>query len=540
MLRNILNLTRVFLIGAFHRGSKKKRGRRRILLYAFLFLYVAAMLSILSYELIGALAALHQEEAFLGLVFMAVISLTMLTSIVASINLFYFSKDNLFVLPLPFRPEEVLAARFNTLLIYSYMEEAMLALAPLILYGILCKQGFLYYLFLLPVFLLLPVISLLITAMLIVVFMAFTGGIRNKNLVQIAITSLTIVFSLMISMFSSSMSSQQEAMFMLEKANGLAELYAKAFPSMPLAMAAMTRYSFLSLLGLAAVSIGAYVLACLFGHKLYYKGMLGSLFSSSGVSERKLDEKAFLTKGKYVSYFSKECKTYLRKPTFFTQLILPVILIPPFMLLVFRISLRSAGAEVFNLLEMIYETKQYAPYIVAVALLIAMFNASYCFISIVAVSKDGHDAYAMKYIPMAFSDQLYVKTAVDVFLCLFICLVTMILSAWIFKVPVIYLLMILPEVILYSLAHGVLIILDARHPKLGWSAEIEIAKNNLMMMAVLAFTLIHMALVALMAFLLNTNAVSIVLLICAFDLLVCILGYGYIRKEDLKLADNIE
>ncbi len=61
-----------------------------------------------------------------------------------------------------------------------------------------------------------------------------------------------------------------------------------------------------------------------------------------------------------------------------------------------------------------------------------------------------------------------------------------------------------------------------------------------MMMAVLAFTLVHMALVALMAFLLNLNAVSIVLLICAFDLLVCILGYGYIRKEDLKLADNIE
>ncbi|MCR4633607.1 MAG: hypothetical protein K5648_05725 [Erysipelotrichaceae bacterium] len=540
MLHNILNLSKVFLISAFHRSSGKKKRKGRIILYVFLFLYVAAMLSFLSYELIDSLISLHQEEAFLGLIFMAIISLTMLTSIVASINLFYFSKDNLFILPLPFRPEEVLAARFNTLLIYSYLEEAMLGLAPLILYGIMCRQGLLYYLFLFPVFLLLPIIPLLITAMLVVCFMALTGGIKNKNLVQIFITSLTIVFSLSISMLSSSMSSQQEAMAMLDKANGLAQLYAKAFPSMPLAMAAMTKFSFLSLLGLAAVSLVAYVLVCFFGHKLYYKGMLGSLFSSSGVSERKLGENAFRTKGRYVSYFSKECKTYLRRPTFFTQLVLPAVLMPPVMLLVFRISLRSGGAEVADLLAMVYETKRFAPYIVAVLLLISMFNASYCFLSIVAVSKDGRDACVMKYIPMSFSDQLYTKAAVDVSLCLLNFLITMILSAAIFKVPVIYVLMILPEALLYSLSHGWLIILDARHPKLGWSAEIEIAKNNLMMMAVFAFTLVHMALIALMAFLLNMNAVTIVVLISFFDLLVCISGYAYIRKEDLKLAENIE
>ncbi len=540
MLRNIFSLTRVFLTGAFHRGNGAKSGKGRIILYAILFLYVGVVFSILSYELIESLVAVSQEEAFPALVFMVIISMTLMTSIALCLNVFYFSKDNLFVLPLPLKPQEVLSAKFNTLLIYTYIEELTFALAPMILYGVLTSRGFLFYLFLLPVFFLLPVLPLAVVTFIILGLMAITKGIRNKNLVQLLTTTLAIVFSLLVSMFSSSIGSQEEAMIMLEKANGIAELYAKTFFSMPFALSAINRGSFLSLLGLLVISVAAYVLVCLFGEKLYYRGMLGSLFSSSGISEKKLDEKAYRSRGKHFTYFAKEWRVYLRKPAFFTQLILPSLLMPPVMVFILRFSLSSSGGNVMEILVQFYEMKEFAPYVFGALLLAAVFNCFYCFVSIVAVSKDGKDAYMMKYIPMAFYEQLIVKAAVDVFLCLTAFLVSLVLAVFLMKLPLRMALLALPFGVLNSLAHGLLVLVDVRHPKLNWTSEMQVAKNNLMMIFSFAFSLFHGALIAVLAFVIGAKPLFMISGMCLLDLLICVLGYWYLYKKDLKLADHFE
>ena len=135
-------------------------------------------------------------------------------------------------------------------------------------------------------------------------------------------------------------------MQLLDKVNGLSELYQKTFFTMPLAMTALNKGNLLSLLGLAAVSALAYALLVLYGEKVYYRGMIGSLYSSEGVSSKKLDgESAFSSRGLAYSYVMKELKTYLRRPTFFVQLVLPGLILPAFMILVFYVSLRSQAAR---------------------------------------------------------------------------------------------------------------------------------------------------------------------------------------------------
>lgn len=544
MIKNIINLTKIFLISAFNRGGNRKRKNRigRIVLYGLLFAYLSGVFGFLSYEILSGLIVLKQEEAFIGYILMAIITLVLFTTIISTMNVLYFSSDNRFVLPLPFKPLEVLSAKLNTLLIYVYMEEAMLGLIPMIMYGIMTKQNIVYYLLLIPVLVAVPVVPLLIAALIVICVMALTKGIRNKSLVQTITMIASIVFSLTISMFSSSMSSGEDITALMNTAGSLVEIFKKAFPTMPMAVNALTSYNVLSLCLLIVVSAAAYVLVCVLGQKPYYRGMLGSLYSSSGVSDRKIDEKsAYRSRGLPFSYVMKEIRVYLRRPTFFVQLILPCLIIPAFMMGITYFSVFSqVGSELMEGLQQIYAEKAFGGYVYAILLLAVMFISMYSFISTLAVSKDGHDAYAMKYLPVAFHKQLIYKMIPDVVMCLFSYLNVALLSMILFRLPPVYVLMSLPVSVLYCILHGFLILSDVRRPKLDWTNEMQIVKKNFRTMFSLAFSLLNMGIVALLAFLFGVRMIAMTVILTVFYGLIDYLLYRYIRSKDISLADGFE
>ncbi|MBQ1533666.1 MAG: hypothetical protein IIZ64_02485 [Erysipelotrichaceae bacterium] len=544
MIKNIINLTKIFLISAFNRGGNRKRKNRigRIVLYGLIFAYLIGVFGFLSYEILSGLIVLKQEEAFIGYILMAIITLVLFTTIISTMNVLYFSSDNRFVLPLPFKPLEVLSAKLNTLLVYVYMEEAMLGLIPMIMYGIMTKQNIIYYLLLIPVLIAVPVVPLLIATLIVICVMALTKGIRNKSLVQTITMIVSIVFSLTISMFSSSMSSSEDITALMNTAGSLVEIFKKAFPTMPMAVNALTSYNVLSLCLLIVVSTAAYALVCVLGQKPYYRGMLGSLYSSSGVSDRKIDEKsAYRSRGLPFSYVMKEIRVYLRRPTFFVQLILPCLIIPAFMMGITYFSVFSqVGSELMEGLQQIYAEKAFGGYVYAILLLAVMFISMYSFISTLAISKDGHDAYAMKYLPVAFHKQLIYKMIPDVVMCLFSYLNVALLSMILFRLPPIYVLMSLPVSVLYCILHGFLILSDVRRPKLDWTNEMQIVKKNFRTMFSLAFSLLNMGIVAVLAFLIGVRMIVMTVILTVFYGLIDYLLYRYIRSKDIRLADGFE
>ena len=545
MWKNIVDLTKIFLISAFNNGSSGKKRKSRIgkiVLYLLLFGYLVGVFGFLSYEVLKGLIDLKQEEAFLGIVLMAIVTLILFVTLISTLNVLYFSKDNAFVLPLPLRPVEVLSAKLNTLLIYAYMEEAMLGLAPLFMYGWMTKQNILYYPLMLIVLLVLPIVPLLMAAVIVIVIMAFTGGIRNKSLVQTATMVFSILFSLGVSMISSSMNTEEDVMNLLNRANGLAEVYRKAFVTLPMAIDVLSRQKIVSLILLIVISVLAYAAVCFLFQKPYYRGMLGSLYSSSGVSEKKLDEKkAYRSGGLIMSYVAKEWRTYLRKPTFFAQLILPCLILPAFTIIITYVAIVSDGGKVvLDGLGAIYADSEFSAYIYAVLILATMFISMYSFIPMVAVSKDGHDAYAMKYLPVPFYLQLLCKMIPDILLCLFSYLSVAVLGGILFKVPARFFLMSFPVVFFYSILHGFLILSDVRRPKLNWTNEIQITKRNLRTMLGMAFCLLNMGIVAVLAFLLNVDVLVMLVGLSVLYGVADVLLYRYIQKKDIALADNFE
>ena len=540
MWNNIVQLTKVSVISNFSSTGKKKNPTVKIISYILLFVYVGWAVGMLSKQIINGLLSIHQEKAFISLICMAVITITLFASIMTSLNVLYFSKDNLHLLPLPLRGKEILTAKLNVLLVYSYMEELMLGFVPMYIYGYMTGQPFSFYLMVIPVMILLPILPMVLSSAIIILIMSFTGGIRNKSLVQLVTAVSGIMITLGISFSSSSLSSEEEAMAALNTANSLAKMYEKLFPSIPLAMKSLDN-SLLGLLGLFLLTAIVFVLFIVLLEKPYNKGMTGSLFSSSGVSDKKLDEKtAYRSAGLTRSYIAKEWKVYLRNTTFFVQLILPALLLPPVMVFALYNAMRSGGAEVFNMMEDLLIDPRYRGYIYTGFLLASVFSTMYIYISLLAVSKDRHDAYLMKTFPIPFYKQLLYKASVDMALCFFSCMASAVLIVIFVKLPLSFLIAAIPVLALFSILHGFMIILDVRDPKLTWTNEIEVAKRNMKMMLSLVYTFTGMAIIAILGFLFHANIVVLTITMSTLCFILCRVSYRYMKRKDLSLADSFE
>ena len=169
-----------------------------------------------------------------------------------------------------------------------------------------------------------------------------------------------------------------------------------------------------------------------------------------------------------------------------------------------------------------------------------MFNYFYSFIPLIAVSKDGHDAYLMKYIPVPFYKQLIYKAAPAFMVNIFSWLVEALFLYFLFKVPLNFILLSAPVCLGFSLLHCALILIDAKKPKLNWTSEIYVAKNNLRMLWGMGLIALNLSIIAIFAFVLQFNHLIMALVLTLIYVLIFYFIYNYIRKEDIHIADNFD
>ena len=540
-ISNIYNLTKVFLKGSLSQFSntfKNKIGK--FLLYSFLFVYLIGVFSYLSYNIINILKTINQTKTFLGIVLMSNFAMILFTSLITSLNMYYFSNDNIHILPLPIKPYEILASKFNTMLVYEYLEEFLLFFSPLVVYGVLTSQRIVYYLLVIIVLIFFPIVPLVISSLIIVLISRFTSFIKNKNLSQIITTILSIIVSLSISMFFSRNQTDEDVSIMLMRADGLLKQYKNFFPTVGFSIDTLVKYDAISLMLLIIVSIAFYVLFIILGKDIFYKSFVGSLFSSSGISNKKINEKsAYNSKGLLFSYVLKEFKTYIRKPAYLMQLVFPII-IPIIMVFAFYQGAASQGDDVVLLMSELFYDDQIRSYVFGGFLLVLFLNSIYLFTSCVAISKDGKDAFFMKYIPVEFYKQIIYKMIPDVVLNMLMYLVAIITIYALFRIPYYLILSSLPVFFLYSIVHSMFILFDLSKPKLEWNNEMQVVKNNFRLFFAMIPEFINMALVVFLTFIMKYNMYFIMAVLSVLYIVIIIIFYMYISDRNYKLAKNIK
>ena len=552
MKSKVLSLTKVFLKNSFQNmetaktKNQNKKSISMIILYLFVFAYLAAIVGFLSFQMIEGLLQIHQEQIFLGVILLGIGLFVLIQTIFSAISLLYYSKDNEYILPLPLKPSQILMAKTNVLLLTEYIIVAIIGLIPFVIYGYMTGANILYYISMIVVLLVFPIIPILVSSMLVLIVMSFSKFTKNKNRFQLIATILILVVVFGLSFTTSGKQTSQEEMIqLLTKANGLVEMIEGKIPTLKMAIDALansnTITTLLNLAGILVITGILYAIYILLGQKLYLKGAVGSLSSGKKNKKQINDKKAFKKSNLAKTYVGKEFKILIRNPIFFMQCILPAILFP-IMVIVFGIlGMKEEGVQsITEIANMIPDKTSII--LGAGILVILQFFSMFIYISATAISRDGQNAVFMKYIPVPLNKQIQYKVMPNIIITIIMDVITIAIAEYIFKMPVLYVTLITLVAILIGIMQSYLmLIVDLKKPKLEWNSEYAVVKQNINLMWPVILSFVNVMVVIGLTVLINGKISTYIgmLILGVIYLILAILVKKYIKNNVNKLFEKI-
>ena len=551
-MNKILGLTKVFLKTSFSRYKETSKIKKqtisqkilKILGIIILTVYLMSIFGFISFTIIDELNQVGQPALFLGLALLSVAVLLLIQTLITAINLFYFAKDIEYILPLPLKPYEIVIAKFNTLIITEYITVFMFMLAPFVIYGILTGATALYYLYALLVLLVFPILPAIISCIIVMIAMCFSGLTKNKDKFQVIATIVMILAVIFIQMqFSGQNETTNEEMIqMLTQVNGLVEQIDDYFITLGDSINTITNYNnvngFISLIKLIGITVIAYIIFILLSQKLYLKGAIGAGYSGKKKRTKNKSGLPYKKQNIGLSYVKKELIILFKNPIFFTQCILPSILIP--IIMIVSIIASAGGVEQMELEGM---SDINASNTVGLCIIIAINVFLYVmnFISVTAISRDGENAVFMKYIPLELSKQCTYKIIPAVIMNIFTIAIIITLAAILFKLTIPFIIISSIVSVLISIFYSYLmIIVDLKRPKLKWDTEYAVVKQNLNMIFEFILSIAIIILLIPIAFVMaEVSCIITAMLFIIVFILGIYLVRKYIDKNQVKLFEKI-
>ena len=565
-MKNTLYLTKVLFLNSFglNFSNKDKNNKKKsisrigyIILMATLILFVGAPMLIMgismgvSFDAIGTtLEGVNVTlEGFKSLLPMISIMI-LLFSIFGIISTFFLSSDMETLLALPFKPKEIIIAKFLNSLTSVYLIEIMMFLPILIGIGLGASLNILYYFNILLVTIFLPMVPLAIFGILLTSLMRYTALNRIKDKMQYVIMAFAIIVALSIEFATSSMgegSMDDMANLIINQSNTLSYIM---FFTLPASIALGTDNVLLSIgcmLIFIIISIGFVILFGLVGEKIYIKGVLGKpQLKIKKKNEDKVEFKEEKNTSIFKELIKKELRTVQRSPIFNMNLILPVFLMP----VILGVSMMAGFSEVDEvgtLSELIKGFKEIVDfnvgYVLVFTVAILSFLTSMSMSSPTAISRDGKNAYFNKIIPVAPMTIINAKVLIGIILGCIPCLLVTIVLIVLGLINVLdFILINVPLFFFIILTNYIGIYIDLKRPQLEWDNETVAVKQNtntlIYMLIDMAITMLIVALGVLLIFV-NIPAFLASLILTLIFLSLCVIIYRLMKNKGLELFKNI-
>ena len=564
-MKNTLYLTKVLFLNSFglNFSNKEKKNKKSIsraayiFLMLFLILFVGAPMLLMGIgmgfsfneigkTLEGVNVVLEGFKSFLPLMSIMIL----LFSIFGIISTFFLSSDMETLLALPFKPKEIIIAKFINSLTSVYLIEVMMFLPILIGIGLGASLNILYYFNILLVTIFLPMVPLAIFGILLTSLMRYTALNRVKDKIQYVIMLFVIVFAVAIEIGSTSMgegSMDDMANLIVNQSNALSYVM---FFTLPASIALGTENILLSIgcmLIFIIMSIGFVILFGLIGEKIYIKGVLGK---PQLKIKNKKEEKVELKEEKKTSIFKElvknEWRTVNRSPIYNMNLVLPVFLMP----IILGVSMFAGFSEVDEvgtLTEFINGFKEIIDFgvgnVLVFTVAILSFFTSMSMSSSTAISRDGKNAYFNKIIPVEPMTIINAKVILGIILGFIPCLlVTIILLALGLMNVLDFILINIPLFLFNVVTNYIGIYIDLKRPKLEWENETVAVKQNTNTMIYMfldwAITMIIVAFGVILIFIrIPAFVASLILSLIFLGLYVII--YRLMKNKGLEIFNNI-
>lgn len=504
-MTNYLSLAKVFIRSlSMTKPSTKKQMIVTKILLALVSLFIILPFVVVSglfiYTVTNSLVEYNYET--IGLEFMCILLcvFTFIFSFNVILNELYFTGDIENLLPLPLKPREIVGAKIASIFCAESLVQLLVIFFSVI--GFFFALGLSFKNFLLGILgmITLPMIPIIYCSIISLLIMSFTRFIKNKETIR----KVGLVFVLAVLMLF--------VYFLGALQNFDLELYIEGFvngdqtflhvmrgilPHINLFIDILVTGSIRSLLLYILVNIGFIVVLLVLADVCYFKGVVGL---SSKDTESKKSSSNILNNIKVEnptnSYFKKEIFTLFRTSSYFLNCILINFIWPIFVYVICK--LKFPDLTLSKLKNLVTSTDNNTliiifMFVIGVSILLPALNS----IASSSFSREGKNFYFMKYIPMDYSSQVYVKLLVS-FIIAFIGVNVFSLIFYLvigLKVSTAFIFLIISFLaILFICSLG--IIIDSINPKLVWDDELNALRensNNFIVMGISIFMFIVLA-----------------------------------------------
>ena len=561
-LKKIIDLTKIFLKDSYKNMNlinKEKNKINKKSVYVWGIVIICLALFYISNEIISKLRSIGQESIFLNIYFLILTVLIIFQTILVCTNIFYFSKDIEFILPLPIKSEELLIAKFCTLVCTLYISEIIFGIIPISMYGILTNATFLFFIYEFLIFATFPIFLAIGVSIIMMFVMKISKFIKNKDLFQVIITLLLLIVMFLIeykcigSIFldynqSDITTEQQQIIERIEEFNNRIKISNKYFLVVNPSIKILEKNDFKSILELIKIiliDIISFGIFIFIGKITYLKDILKNTAYLKNNKNKKINlYKKSKRKNIGKSYMIKEFKGLFRNPMFFMQCVYPVLIFLV-TIIIMSVILVPKLEELFNNEKFIKSIGSLSFDLSVVYLILGGIQILFMMsiTSLTAISREGKQAIVMKYLPISYYKQFIYKGIPQIFINMISIIV--ILSLVFICIPSIN---VLTKIIMFILAILLniinsysMLIVDLIRPKLEWDTEYEVFKQNNNKIFQYAFSVIIILLLMYFNNIFKDVEINTDLMITALILLILIILILFIvKKIENKLLNKIK
>ena len=177
----------------------------------------------------------------------------------------------------------------------------------------------------------------------------------------------------------------------------------------------------------------------------------------------------------------------------------------------------------------------------AVIIAITEFLTSMLYIAPTAISRDGINAVFMKYIPVSYYKQIIYKGIPNIVFGTITSVIVLIFVWVIAKPSIIFILTaFIINLVLLILQTLLMELVDLRKPKLEWTTEYAVVKQNMNLLWPFVLNLLEIGIIFIISIPLNfTNYFVTAIIILAIHIIITYLVNRYIYKNQNRLFDRI-
>ena len=547
-MKDVITLTKIlFKSSKTGKNNKNNKIRSAIFILA-IYLYFIILIVNFSFNTLNVLKETNSQKYLLNAFIYFSMMYSIFHGIISTLNLLYFSKDIDYLLPMPIKPEKIVLAKINVIIISQYLMSALIFAPFFVVYGIVEKLSFIYYFVLVLVLLVINIIPVCITAIIVSLVMKMSKVVKNKDSLQYFSSFVAIalvVFMQFAISKTEGITSEEYGVMFANLSNNLNTKLSIFFSAKPIFNAlnstdVVEKFKNVGILYLETI------ITALIAIKVVSYAYLKTLYNIGSASKVRTKNKKVKYDHKPLvkSYVSKEFKLLVRNPIFFMQCVVPIVVFPLVILIPFIISIVGSytSGEQSTLQESMLIIRTFVIedyYILTISLIAALFLNMMNYVSITAVSREGANAVFMKSIPVPLYKQVLYKALPGIIFGMFP-MFYLIIFAVLFGITSfrICLCFIICFMLINIYSNLLFVTVDIKRPKTNWISEYAVVKQNLNMLFQFFIMMVEIGIISsLIALKLNAEAETAI--ICVVYLVLIAARILRFKKKENRLLDNI-